>query len=130
MKLKLPAPIEFQTPMGVGRVSATDIVDHITTNGREFGQSGDLELVRQGARLKAAFHVSESDTGDIAPDDLSALRLALVKPSRGWAAVRIAVDVPTGRTDAQGNPEVIRRERFVAPSGLDVLPLIEALLAS
>ena len=128
MKLKLPAPIEFQTPLGPGRVSAADIVDHITTNGREFGQSGDLELVRQGARLKAAFHVSETETGDISAEDLQALRLALVKPSRGWAMVKIVVEMPTGRADAQGKPEVVRRERFVAPSGLDVLPLVDALL--
>jgi hypothetical protein len=129
MKLKLPAPITFQTPLGAGRVSAADIVDHITTNGREFGQSGDLDLVRQGARLKAAFHASETETSDILAEDLSALRLALVKPSRGWAAVLISIDVPTGRVDAQGKPEIVRRERFVSPSGLDVLPLIEALLA-
>jgi hypothetical protein len=129
MKLKLPAPVQFQTPFGAGRVSATDIVDHITTNGREFGQSGDLEKVRQGARLKAAFHVNETETGDISADDLAALRAALLKPSRGWSAVRIEVDVPTGRVDSQGRPEIIRRERLVAPSGLDVLPLIEALLA-
>lgn len=130
MKLKLPAPVQVLAPNGeTVQVSACDIVQHVVTFGREFGQSGDLEKVRQGARILAAFPVGASQSGEIADADLVALRAALTKPSRGWAA--IAVDVEMRIPPSEGNPAgVITRKRAFSPSALSILPLIDGLLGA
>lgn len=128
MQLQLPAPVEIIAPNGETiQVSACDIVQHVVTFGREFGQSGDLQKVRQGARILAAFPVGASQSGDIADADLAALRAALVKPSKGWAALFIDVELRVPPSEANPTGVVVRKQAF-APSALDLLPLIDSLL--
>jgi hypothetical protein len=130
MKLKLHAPVHAVAPNGETlQVSACDIVHHVVTFGREFGQSGDLEKVRQGARLIAAFPVGAEQSGDIADEDLAALRAALLRPSRGWAALLIDVELHVPPT--QDNPKgIVVRKRTFSPSALSLLPLIESLVGA
>ncbi len=123
MKIPQPKPIAITTPTGETiEVSARDVVEHVTKNGREFGQSRELEKVRQGARILAGF-----DAGEISDVDLKALRAALAKPSSGWF-ITTAEEVVRVQPTQENPAGLVKRKRAFAPSGLDLLPLLNGLL--
>lgn len=120
MKFKLPASVQVKGPSGEAvEVSAAQVVEHVARTGRNLGFSGDIERVRIAGRILAAL-----PSGDISTDDLAELKLALVKPSRGWVTVPVEIAVP----QPPGAPEKTVR-RNIVPSGVDLLPIIDGLLA-
>ena len=130
MKVTLPAPIQIADPNGETiQISGPDIVRHVVTFGSEFGQSGDLKKVRQGARILAAFAGYADQSGEIDEADLAALRAALMKPSKGWVAVPVPVQIRVPPTPENPKGDVVTRQQSFMPSALDLLPLIDGLLA-
>lgn len=119
MKLKLPPSVQVRGPSGESiEVSAAQVVEHVTRTGRDLGLSGDVERVRLAARILAAL-----PSGDLASADLDELKQALSKPSRGWVAIPVEVDVPV----PPGAPPK-RITRRLVPSGVELLPIIDGLL--
>jgi hypothetical protein len=120
MKLKLPASVQIKGPSGETiEVSAAQVVEHVTRTGRDLGLSGDVENVRMAARILAAL-----PDGDLADSDLTGLKAALANPARGWVSIPIELDVPV----PPGAPPK-RVPRSVVPSGIELLPIIDGLLA-
>lgn len=126
MKLKLPAPIEIAGPSGETiRVSATEVLEHVVKTGRELGASSLIDQVRAGGRILAAVAAGSAEqTADIPADDIEVLKRALSNPSRGWMAIDIDVSVPLNN----GQTRTVKRA-FI-PRGIDLLPLIDGLLAN
>ncbi len=124
MKLKLPTSVQVKGPNGETiEVSAAQVIEHVVRTGRGLGQSPDVEGVRCGARILAA-----AQGGDLTEGDLAELKKAIAKPSRGW--VSIGVDVSFQVAPSSGNPAgITTQRRFFMPSAIEMLPLIEALLA-
>jgi hypothetical protein len=120
MKLKLPSSVQIKGPSGETiEVSAAQVVDYVARTARELGASPDVEGVRCGARVIAALA-----SGEIADTDLALLKKALAKPTRGWVAVTVEIETPV----PPGEPKRIARRQLV-PSAIDVLPIVDALLA-
>jgi hypothetical protein len=121
-KLKLPAPVTIAGPSGeVLEITARQVIDHVVRTGRELGASSDVEQVRRGARILAA---AESG-GELSSDDLDALKAALGKPARGWMSVAVDVQLQVA---PNAPPRTVRRH--LVPQGIDLLPIIDGLLAS
>jgi hypothetical protein len=124
MKLKLPSPVQIKGPTGETiEVSAAQVIEHVVRSGRALGQSHEVDGVRTGARILAAL-----PNGEITDADLAELKKVITKPSRGWVSVGIDVSmrVPVSEKFPDG---VATQKRFFAPSAIDLLPLIDALLA-
>lgn len=118
MKLKLPAPVKVQGPSGETiEVSAAQVIEHVVRTGRELGASSDVAQVRTGARILAAVA-----SGDIAEADLAELRKVLARPSRGWVAIEVEIDVPV----PPGSPPRSTK-RLLTPSAIDLLPILDGL---
>lgn len=127
MKLNLPASVAIKGPNGETiQVSAAHVIEHVVRTGRDLGLSSDVEKVRRGARILAAVAAgSASQTGEIDPADVEALKKGLSKPSRGWASIPVEIEMPA----APGvNARTVRRQ--MTPNALDLLPLIDGLLAA
>lgn len=118
MKLKLPAPVQVKGPSGETiEVSAQQVIDHVVRSGRDLGASQEVERVRMGARILASVA-----SGDIDETDLSELRKALAKPSRGWVVLTVEIAVPV----APGvEPRTVKRQMM--PSAIDLLPILDGL---
>lgn len=124
MKLKLPSPVNVKGPTGETiEVSAAQVIEHVVRTSRSLGQCPEVEGVRTGARILSAVA-----SGEIAEADMDELKLALSKPSRGWASVGIDIDVRVPPS-AQNPTGIATQKRFFAPSAIDLLPLIDGLLA-
>jgi hypothetical protein len=118
MKLKLPAPVQIKGPSGETiEVSAAQVIEHVVRTGRDLGASQDVERVRMGARILASV-----TSGEIADADMSELRKALAKPSRGWTSIPVDVEVPAG---PGAPPRTVRRQLMAAP--IDLLPILDGL---
>lgn len=125
MKFPLPPPVTVKSPTGEDiSISAQMLVEHVVKTGRDLGLSSELEKVRAGARILAAFAAPSSPgfSGDLSQADAEALTSALRKPARGWAIVPVQVAIPT----PTGTDRVVTRQ--MAPSALDLLPLLNGLL--
>jgi hypothetical protein len=124
MKLKLPSSVQIKGPSGETiEVSAAQVIEHVVRTGRALGLGNEVDQVRIGARILSAV-----TGGDLAEGDLAELKKALTKPSRGWVTVVAEFDVPVPAT-AQNPTGHARQKRHFEPSRIDILPLIEALLA-
>lgn len=120
MKLKLPASVQIKAPSGETiEVSAAQVVEHVVRTGRLLGASQEVEGVRAGARILAALTSFE-----IAEADLALLKTQLAKPSRGWAVVPVELRV---EQPPPSPPRTVQRQMM--PSAIDVLPIVEGLLA-
>ena len=120
MKLKLPASVKIKLPNNeTVDVSAAQVIEHVVRTGRLLGACSEVDGVRTGARILAALASLE-----IADVDLAALKKQLASPSRGWVTVPIDLEAPRSGNEA---PRVVRRH--MVPSPLDVLPIVDALLA-
>jgi hypothetical protein len=124
MKLKLPTSVQVKSPNGETiEVSAHQVVEHVVRTGRALGLSTNVEGVRTGARILAAL-----TGGDISQADLDELKKAVAAPSRGWVSLTAEVTARTQPTEE--NPAgLVRQRRLFSPSAIDLLPIVEGLLA-
>ncbi len=118
MKLKLPAPVQVQSPTGETiEVSAAKVIEHVVRTGRDLGGSQDIERVRVGARILASVA-----SGEIAEGDMAELRKAIAKPSRGWVVLTDEVPMPL----APGMQPRTAKRLFM-PSAIDLLPILDGI---
>ncbi len=124
MKLKLPSSVQVKGPSGETiEVSAVQIIEHVARTGRALGQSPEVDGVRLGARILAAL-----PSGELTDADMAELKKAIARPSRGW--VNLSADVTMRVQPSAAYPDgIATQKRFFAPSSIELLPLIEALLA-
>lgn len=120
MKFKLPASVQVKVPNGgTIEVSAAEVVEHVVRTGRLLGASPEIEGVRTGARILAALASLE-----IAEADLGILKTQLAASPRGWMVVTVEMKV---EQPPPAPARVVRRQ--LVPSSIDLLPIVEALLA-
>lgn len=127
MRITLPPPVQIQLPDGkTVEYSLPDMAQYLARNGRRFGGGRDADSARRGLRIAAAFASPDAGVVELTDQDGKEFKAEVEAPSCGWANFTVTVSEQTG-VDGDGKPVVRKSTRRVAVSGLDVLPLIDAV---
>jgi hypothetical protein len=127
MIIKLPPPVTIKLPEGNSvEYSLPEMARFLARNARSFGGGKDADSARRGLRIESAFAAAKAGVVELTKEDGEYFKKEVESPSCGWANLTLTVPVQTG-VDDKGAPVFRNVTRRIAVSGIDVLPLIDAV---
>lgn len=130
MKITLPPPVTIKLPDGkTVEYSLPEMARYLARNSRRFGGGNTAEAVRMGKRIDDAFAAPKGGVVELQQVDGAEFKLEIEKPSCGWANLTVT-RVSQAGVDAAGKPILRQATQRIRVSGLDVLPLIDAVPTS